>query len=108
MIGQDTTVSIQLKKKFLQLTFFNNKNITLIKPQISKIQVHKCTSDNGWGCRTPCTLDIRYVLIPLHRSNIVNTKIPNKPRLRARFGWIMTKYDFTSPTSKVYVKVKTI
>ena len=52
--------------------FFKNQNIRLINLEISKTQVHKCTS-NHWGwCRTPCTLEMRYGLIPLLGSNIVN------------------------------------
>ena len=44
-----------------------------------------------------CRLDIVYGLTPLYKGYIVNTSIPNKPRLRMSFDWTMTKYAFTSP-----------
>ena len=74
--------------------FFQSQNIRLINPVISKTHVHKCISNHGGGCRTPCTLDIRYGLIPLRWSNIVNPSIPSKPRWFTRFGWNMMKYAF--------------
>ena len=59
-------------------------------------------------CRTPCTLEMRYRLIPLRGSNIVNLSIPSKPRLRTRFGWTMMKYTFKSPPPKLEMKGKMI
>ena len=37
-------------------------------------------------CRTPCTLEICYGLIPPLGSNILKPIIPSKPRLQVRFG----------------------
>ena len=64
------------------MSFFSKKtqDIVLLKPQISKIQVHKCNSNNGGELQTPRTLDMCYGLIPMHMSNIVNPSITGKPR----------------------------
>ena len=57
-------------------------------------------------CRTPCTLDMCYRLIPLYGSNIINPSILIKPRLRVRFGSTIMKYAFTSPPPKVEMEGK--
>ena len=91
----DTVIYIQYKDKEVfhdSCCFILNppppkKNIILTNPQISKTQVHKCTSDHGGGgCRTLCTLDMNYGLIPSHRRNVANHIIPGKSRICTRFG----------------------
>ena len=48
-----------------------NQNIRDINPQISNMQVHKCTSDHGRECRTPRNIELCYGLIPPPGSDIV-------------------------------------
>ena len=72
------------------------------------MQVPKCTPNHGVECRTPCTLEMHYGLIPPRRSNIVSPSIPSKTRLHARFGLTTTKYNFKSPSLKVEVNGKEI
>ena len=47
---------------------------------------------------------IRYRLIPPRENDIVNSRIPSKPRLHTRFGSTMTKYALTSTPTKVGVE----
>ena len=85
------------RKKFYTnhvVLLFTSKNIRLINQETSRTQVNKCTSNNGGECRTLYTLEMRYGLISMHWSNIVNPSIPGKPRGCARFGWTMMKYAF--------------
>ena len=66
--------------------FFQNQKIRLINPEISNTQVHKCTSNHGWGFRATCTLEMCYRSIIPHMIDIVNPSIPSKPRRCVRFG----------------------
>ena len=53
--------------------------------------------DNGsryQHCRTLRTIYIRYSLINPRGISIVNSSIPSKPTLHAKFGLNMLKYDF--------------
>ena len=107
----DRVISLQWKRKFFTthvIVFFKNQKIILIKPQIIDTKVHKYTSNHGGEGRTEFKLETSYRLIPLHKSKINNHSIPRKPRLCARFGWTTMNHAFTSPTSKVEMRVKVI
>ena len=59
-------------------------------------------------CRTPITIDMCYLSIPLCGGDIVKTSITVETRICARFGSTMIKYAFTSPPTKLGVKDKAI
>ena len=57
-------------------------------------------------CCTPSNIEICSGLLTPCRSNILNSGIPSKPRLRVRFGSTMMKYTFTLPLPELGAKVK--